>query len=354
MKRNGILLVAALLLMTACSEQGSQFSVDTSPESRNGVIYGKDSVKSISDKKLQGSDAYVRNLTASVALIKKTDLKRQGEDFFINDKTVEERYRTCPDFRFSSQISAAFCSGILVAPQVVLTAAHCMKTYDDRTCALSSFVFGYSSDVESRSVKTVGQSQVYRCQKILAINDLNTKTKLDYALVQLDRPVEGVDPVSMPETIENPLNIEMDVYTVGYPIGTTKKLARGFVREFSKESGHPLAALDVYFGNSGSPIFNGKTNELVGLLSRGEDDFIETKKGCQTPKKCPDGGCLGETLIPLEKIINDAKGSLSSLPEEERSLVYPQKVDEKISPDPSEPVPEIHEDAQAQAPSTDS
>ncbi len=202
-------------------------------------------------KKLTGSAEFIRNARASVALVKKTDLKTEGDNFIINDKTVEERYLTCPDFRFSDKISVSFCSGILISPKVVLTAGHCMQRFESKTCEKTSFVFGYSQEIDKAEVKKIKKENVYNCEKILALNNFHGDSQLDYALVQLDRDVDNKDAIPLFAEQAKSIAAQEQIYTIGYPIGTTKKLSKGRVRDFSKETGLPLAALDIYFGNSG-------------------------------------------------------------------------------------------------------
>ncbi len=50
----------------------------------------------------------------------------------------------------------------------------------------------------------------------------------------------------------------------------------------------------------------------------GEEDFIETKDGCQEPKRCTDEGCIGETIIPLDKIMEDVPDLFKPAPSLEK------------------------------------
>jgi V8-like Glu-specific endopeptidase len=59
------------------------------------------------------------------------------------------------------------------------------------------------------------------------------------------------------------------VFTIGYPFGTPAKVspnARVSISNPAKQS--YLTTLDVFEGNSGSPVFNLK-NEVVGILIAG-------------------------------------------------------------------------------------
>jgi integrin beta 3 len=147
------------------------------------------------------------------------------------------------------------------------------------------------------------KKNVYRCKNVVALNNYANGSEVDYAIIELDRNVVDFQPVKISDQTE--ISKGEKLYTIGYPIGTTKKISRGEVRSFESEHNNPLASLDIYFGNSGGPIFNAK-DELIGIVSYGEEDFV-VKDSCNMPKRCTDDGCLGETLTPVSKIIKDFK-----------------------------------------------
>jgi integrin beta 3 len=193
----------------------------------------------------------------------------------------------------------------LIAPDKILTAAHCLSEEEGTSCENTSIVFGYSAELNKEDVKKISSRQVYHCQKLMEIDNYKN-SEVDYAILKLDRPVEGVEPVVIVKsdaTARHEVRLGDAIYTVGYPIGTPKKIARGKVRRLHQDHDNPQASLDVYYGNSGSPIFNTATNELVGLLSNGEQDFVMSNGQCQQPKRCSDNGCLGEAIVPVNKIL---------------------------------------------------
>ncbi|MCU0289669.1 MAG: NACHT domain-containing protein, partial [Acidobacteria bacterium] len=69
------------------------------------------------------------------------------------------------------------------------------------------------------------------------------------------------------------------IYIMGHPCGLPLKYAPGGkIGEITNS--HFLAGLDVYSGNSGSPVFCAETHELVGIVSRGKaTDFRWTEEG---------------------------------------------------------------------------
>jgi V8-like Glu-specific endopeptidase len=61
---------------------------------------------------------------------------------------------------------------------------------------------------------------------------------------------------------------------MGHPSGLPMKYADG-AKVFGNFDNYFSTNLDTFGGNSGSPVFNAKTNEVVGILVRGDIDYIE-------------------------------------------------------------------------------
>ncbi len=64
----------------------------------------------------------------------------------------------------------------------------------------------------------------------------------------------------------------MKLYVIGHPSGLPTKVADG-AQVCTQKGTHFSANLDTYGGNSGSAVFNAKTNEVVGILVRGANDY---------------------------------------------------------------------------------
>lgn len=316
MKKSLLLLMMTGLM--ACSAQESGFISDGGAHSQ-GVIYGEDSVQNLSDDEVQTSNKYnsnfKSNVLASAALIADTQINKiSRNEIGFNDKTVEERHGTCSEFKMSEHVAAAFCSGLLIASDLVLTAGHCVAADgqsdgEAQSCDGMSLVFGYDQSFNEQAGKTLSQDAVYHCQKVIARDHYDHGSEVDFAILKLDRPVIGINPVKVSEETLTKLKMAIgdQVYTIGYPLGSTKKIARGKVRGFLSDIKNPQTTLDIFFGNSGGPVFNQKTNELVGVVSRGEEDFVETKNSCYMPKKCKENECVGEAITPIHKIFADSK-----------------------------------------------
>ena len=259
--------------------------VNTDGTLTQGVIYGEDSIQEVS--------THTRNTRANVALVhadKWNDIMK-GEAIW----TVDEVYGTGPQLAWSDQESKAFCSGTLIGPKLVLTAGHCFT--EDHTCENTVFVFNDEQKMEGATTRKGWQCKLIVAQK----NDF--QGGLDYALVEISIPRDEVEPVVIAET---PAVVGDSVYSIGYPLGSLKKTAQGKVRRVN-ETGSLETNLDVFVGNSGSPVFDSKTHELIGVLHGVEDDFQEqsAEGGSVEIMKCAEDACKGEFVIPIQKILAD-------------------------------------------------
>jgi len=63
-----------------------------------------------------------------------------------------------------------------------------------------------------------------------------------------------------------------------------------------------VSNLDIYAGNSGSPVFSAISNKVCGILVRGENDFIIVN-GCRKSLVCPTTGCRGEDVTRISAIL---------------------------------------------------
>jgi V8-like Glu-specific endopeptidase len=284
MKNQAIFSIS--LLLTLSSAFASQKGID--------VIYGEDNRKDV----FESRDSVLVELSKSTAaMIETGNLKAAGAgEIRISAETLQSR-GICAQERFSKQISAANCSGFLVAPNVLVTAGHCIRSQYD--CSSNKWVFDYKVDHAEQGAINVPTSSVYGCKKIIA-RSLDQATKDDWAVIELDRNVNDRQPLSFRKT--GKIRKGTSVAVIGHPTGLPTKIADG-AKVRSHSGKFFVANLDTYGGNSGSAVFNVKTGEVEGILVRGENDYVyDSKLGCQVSNKCPDSGCRGEDVTYITHI----------------------------------------------------
>lgn len=258
----------------------------------SNTIYGDDDRVDL----YQVKDPAVRKLADStVALF-------QDYQVTLNDKTAALQTRPygpsnnlCKDVRFYDQHEGAFCSGSLVAPDVIMTAGHCVTT--EESCKSTKFVFGFGLKAEGDVPDQVPAGEVYGCSALIGRAQENAGA--DWALIKLDRPVTGHAPLRV--AAADPAKDDK-LCLIGHPTGLPTKVACGktHVRDASA-SGYFVATTDSYHGNSGSGVFAQGTGLLVGILVRGDADY-EYRGDCQIDKVFPEDGGRGEDVTKITSV----------------------------------------------------
>jgi V8-like Glu-specific endopeptidase len=200
----------------------------------------------------------------------------------------------CEDERFRDQVSLGSCSGFLVGPKTLVTAGHCIKNMLD--CDSNKWVFGFTKETTELEKK-----QVYSCKKIIAQKNVyDEKEVSDYAVIELDREVDGYVPLKLRKFGRVLINTPLVV--IGHPLGLPMKATDGAkvnrmndeerkntLKSFLLRSHYFNANLDAYGGNSGSPVFNKRNGQVEGILIQGETDFVfNQEKECHESRKLSD------------------------------------------------------------------
>lgn len=240
------------------------------------VVYGTDDRR----EPEQVIDPRLKALTqASVALFRASDVSVKGKTAQLS---LFKRPKMSPKEPFVHQRAGAYCSAALVAPELILTARHCVK-------ADCKAVFGFIAPDGGASPTSVPAGDVYDCTELFA----DGGKAADWALLHLDRPVTGRTPMVISgERVKSGTPLAV----VGYPHGLPVKIAGNAV---AIDEGDPVifkANLDTYHGNSGSPVLDERDWRVVGILSDGQDDYVLTPAGRLSDVR-PDNDVMNETLV---------------------------------------------------------
>lgn len=261
----------------------------------NKVIYGVDNRLDLFET---DNSHYLELASSTAAMIPNYRIIDDGNGGFVMSATIlGASQRLCKDEKFYNQPTAANCSGFLVAPNLLVTAGHCMKNQSN--CDSSSWVFNYAVSDGSQGVNRIEKDDIYKCAKII-------ETKLssdqnDYAIIQLDREVEG----RLPLTVRTSGKIDKNdtLLMIGHPTGLPTKIAPDAA---IRNNDHPLffkATTDSFGGNSGSAVFNQDTGVVEGILVRGEQDYAyDSASKCYRVKYCAESGCRGEDVTRITNI----------------------------------------------------
>jgi hypothetical protein len=232
----------------------------------------------------------IRDASSVVALIDAASVTDNGDGTSsIATSNFGTSQNLCASEPFRSQPIAAYCSGFLVAPDVVATAAHCVTP---GSVINTRFVFGFRMINGTTAQTRIPNTEIYNGVDL--IGRRHTDAATDWALVRLDRPVPDHPVVAIRRTGQIPAN--QRVHVVGHPSGLPAKFAGGANVLTNTAASHFVANLDTYGGNSGSPVFNSGNRIVEGVLVRGETDFV-ANGGCNVSLVCPASGCQGEDCV---------------------------------------------------------
>jgi len=252
----------------------------------HAVVYGDDDRVDV----YQNADPVIQTMVDSVAALVMTTSIDDSDpsDVRLDSGTLGESLGLCDDERFYSQPDPCFCSATLIDSDLVLTAGHCVEDAGD--CTGTSFVFDYHM-MDSDNLAPLTIDDIFHCDELVA----HEQTPVgDFSIVRLDRNVIGVEPSPFfrGDLFEySPAGGELVV--IGHPTGLPTKIAdNGWVRGDSSES-YFQANLDVNGGNSGSGVLSLFTAEVVGILVRGETDYVyDSDRDCYMTNQCDDDlGC---------------------------------------------------------------
>ncbi|MBI3565484.1 MAG: trypsin-like peptidase domain-containing protein [Elusimicrobia bacterium] len=287
-------------LMAACAVllAAARLAVPAAAQVSGQVIYGDDDRIDL----WQAKDARLKSLADStVALFEGGDVTLAGEKAVLATQNYGERMGLCKTEPFYEQPMGAFCSGSLVAPDVIMTAGHCVTSQDN--CAGIKFVFGFAVKTKGASPTSVPAGDVYGCKELMGREQVGDGA--DWALVRLDRAVTGHKPLKLNKG--GAIGEGTPIVVIGHPAGLPTKIAGGAkVRDASKP-GFFVANLDTYGGNSGSAVFNAQTGLVEGILVRGEQDYVYNGS-CRVSNKCPSDGCRGEDVTKIANVADKLPG----------------------------------------------
>ena len=274
-------LVACVAFCVACA--------DVAPTTGRGegpLVYGADDRRDwyeVTDATLRALATSTAGLFSNSAVTLRTDGKYQVS----TGTTLATSQRVCSTEPYRTQPTPAFCSGFLAAPDLFVTAGHCVTS--STQCASTTIAFGFRMDDASTVRSVLDAQDVYRCAAI--VGRVQTTTD-DWAVLRLDRAVTGRTPLPIRRT--GAVSLGDPLVVIGHPSGLPQKIAGGATVRSITSANYFEANLDTYGGNSGSPVFNAVTGEVEGVLVRGNADYVyNSSLACYVSNVCPDTGCAG-------------------------------------------------------------
>ncbi len=201
---------------------------------------------------------------AVAAVFDAGDVKENGERATLKLKKAKDHHHFCKDTKFEGEPVGAHGTAFLIHPTLLLSAGHVVAPKD---CAGTRFVFGFTDAVGFDG--EVPAANVYRCKRLVKHVKEDFRSGRDFAIIELDRPVTDRAPLELDFALPKKGDL---VFALGHPLGHTLTYSgMGPARQIYADSGYYVAEIDVFGGNSGSPVFS-DNRKVVGIATHGQED----------------------------------------------------------------------------------
>jgi S1-C subfamily serine protease len=174
-----------------------------------------------------------------------------------NDALV--KHNNFPVVRIHDEDGNFLCSGTIISRDYVLTAAHCV--IEGNKLSSQAYTIKVLSDDKSTIIKSIKS-------KAVAAN-----ANADYALIKGD--YIGLSTIPIAVGVSESLERSDSVLTCGFPYGAERNICYG-TSDFSVYFFRLASKGILYPGMSGGPVYDVKTNRLVGVNSAVGQGFIIT------------------------------------------------------------------------------
>lgn len=265
--------------------------------SAHAVLFNGDHRVEIQDAPLFWQD----RARSAPAIVPRSRLIDRGEFFELSGTPLTE-IGFCSDARFADQSIIANCSASLIAPNLILSAAHCFeKNVVSRACQDYAVVFDYHLD---QNTAKIPKSNIAFCEEVLYSHfDLNFTE--DLVIFKLNRSIADRKPIPLhlSSLYEN-----LELRMIGYPLGTPQKwVSYGEVKSIETHKHSFKHDLDTFSVNSGGPIFDANTGAQIGVLVRGTGTNYTPRlgSGCYDWSVGKEGDFAeGNTLLTLQATLD--------------------------------------------------
>lgn len=293
------------LLTISLGSLGQNLQADVGAQSPK-VFYGEDDRELISSLHKTRDERYIREARSVFAQVDKKELIPSGNQYLVHTESAAKAFGMCKEEKFSMEPSLSKCTGFLVAPDILMTAGHCIK--NQKACQKAAWIMDYrfngNLSVKKNASLLFNQSNVVTCAGVIASVE---NKKMDYALIKLNRKVTDRIPFKLRESGTVTKNEELHI--IGHPLGMPKILTTNVIVSKTSDRDFFSVIADTFGGNSGSPVINKSTGVVEGILVRGEQDFAFKYTGfCNKIKRCTYATCgSGEhvqrtSVLPLHLI----------------------------------------------------
>ena len=249
-----LLFTTSLLLLGACNGVANEVTLDQ-PETlidKDAVVYGNDDRQEVYQRSGDIFGEIARNATA--VLVQSNSIYSSGGAVTLYGASLGQTMGLCSNERFYAQPTPGFCSGTLIAPDLILTAGHCIS---NSSCSSTRFAFDFYYSAPNQ-LQSITANDIYSCSQVLVRKEGTYSGRtLDHAIVRLDRPVTGRTPAAV-QTSAVPVSNGQGLVVMGFPSGIPAKIEDGGVVRSRRAS-----TLDYFTANN---VAEQSEQPLVAIL----------------------------------------------------------------------------------------
>ena len=229
-------------------------------------VFGEDDRKEIKDT--EGFKDFAR---ATAVMISKENIYDNEFYSWSLRERLERQFGTNKfdeNVKFLDQPAIGSCTGFLIAPDILVTAGHCINSMEDANKYV--WVFDYTSEsnfINGRRLKFKDQN-IYEVESIIT-STLNDQTNDDYAILRLSKKSDRA-PYRFRTSgtvLENGA-----INTIGSPTGLPLKLSTNAIVVDNSPNNWFKSNIDSFPGNSGGPVFD-QNGFIEGILVRGAVEY---------------------------------------------------------------------------------
>ena len=144
---------------------------------RTKVIYGEDNRVNVADF---NNPLFQKLALSTAGQVDMWELEPYSDGYLqLPNLTLLEDQPVCSEERFANQLAVSKCTGFLVAPDILITAGHCI--YDMEDCDYSPWIFDYNQS-SMGDKRIIPESSVYYCTKIIERRVDDDDTGSDFAV----------------------------------------------------------------------------------------------------------------------------------------------------------------------------
>lgn len=272
MKKNILILFATILFFNGFTqEKPVEFPFGPIGSSPRG-IFGEDNRVEIKD-----AEGYKEFARATAVMIPKSNVDGNRIYALSLKHMLEFSFdvnRFHENVKFLDQPTASTCSGFLIAPDILVTAGHCIESLEDAKEYI--FLFDYTSSLSFNKEEdyfVFDPKNAFEAVEVLT-SKLSDKSvakndREDYAVIKLDRQSNRA-PYRF--RTSGSVKEETKIYTIGAPTGLPLKFSeKATVVDVTPKKWFKTN-IDAFPGNSGGPVFD-QNGFIEGILVRGAVQF---------------------------------------------------------------------------------